>query len=34
VPRRQPLTDVGRHQERLLAITRDKALAHHEMVLS
>ena len=25
---RQPLTDVGRHQERLLAITRDKALSH------
>src|SRR3954453_8144720 len=34
VPGRQPLTDVGRHQERLLAITRDKALAHHEMVLN
>jgi hypothetical protein len=26
--------DVGRHQKRLLAITRDKALAHHEMVLN
>jgi hypothetical protein len=34
VPLRQPLADVGRHQERLLAITRDKALAHHEMVLN
>jgi hypothetical protein len=32
--RRQPLADVGRHQKRLLAITRDKALAHHEMVLN
>ena len=26
---RQPLTHVGRHQKRLLAITRDEALAHH-----
>jgi len=34
VPRRQPLADVGWHQERLLAITRDKALAHREMVLT
>jgi hypothetical protein len=34
VPRRQPLTDIGRHQKRLLAITRDKALAHHEIVLN
>jgi hypothetical protein len=25
---------VGRHQKRLLAITRDKALAHHQMVLN
>jgi hypothetical protein len=34
VPRRQPLTDIGRHQKRLLAITRDKALAHHEIALT
>jgi hypothetical protein len=34
MPRRQPLTDVRRHQKRLLAITRDKALAHHQMVLT
>jgi hypothetical protein len=34
VPRRQPLADIGRHQERLLAITRDKALAHREIVLN
>jgi hypothetical protein len=34
MPRRQPLADVGRHQERLLTITRDKALAHHQMVLN
>jgi hypothetical protein len=34
VPRRQPLAHVGRQQERLLAITRDKALAHREMVLN
>jgi hypothetical protein len=34
VPWRQPLADVGRHQKRLLAITRDKALAHHQMVLN
>jgi hypothetical protein len=34
MPRRQPLTDVGRHQKRLLAITSNKALAHHEMVLN
>ena len=34
MPRRQPLADVGRHQKRLLAITRDKALAHHEIVLN
>ena len=34
VPRRQPLADIGRHQKRLLAITRDKALAHHRMVLN
>src|SRR4051812_15152119 len=25
---RKPLTDIGRHQKRLLAITRDKALSH------
>jgi hypothetical protein len=34
VPLRQPLANIGRHQKRLLAITRDKALAHHEMVLN
>ena len=34
MPRRQPLTDIRRHQKRLLAITRDKALAHHQMVLN
>jgi hypothetical protein len=34
MPRRQPLTNIGRHQKRLLAITRDEALAHHEMVLT
>ena len=34
MPRRQPLADIGRHQKRLLAITRDEALAHHEMVLN
>src|SRR5918999_1954700 len=34
VPLGQPLTDIGRHQERLLAITRDEALAHREMVLN
>ena len=31
---RQPLPDVRRHQKRLLSITRDKALAHHGMVLN
>src|SRR3954467_13299854 len=31
--RRQPLTDVGRHQKRLLAITPDKALAHRRRLL-
>jgi hypothetical protein len=25
---------IRRHQKRLLAITRDKALAHHQMVLA
>jgi hypothetical protein len=34
MPRRQPLTDVRRHQKRLLTITRDKALTHHQMVLN
>jgi hypothetical protein len=34
MPRREPLADVGRHQKRLLAITRDEALAHPEMVLN
>jgi hypothetical protein len=31
---RQPLANIRRHQERLLAITRDEALAHREMVLN
>jgi hypothetical protein len=31
---RQPLPHVGRHQKRLLAIARDKALAHHGIVLN
>ena len=31
---RQPLPHIRRHQKRLLAITRDKALAHHPMVLT
>jgi hypothetical protein len=31
---RQPLPNIRRHQKRLLAITRDKALAHHQMVLN
>ena len=31
---REPVPDVGRHQKRLLAITRDKALAHHQMVMN
>ena len=30
----QPLPDIRRHQKRLLAITRDKALAHHRTVLN
>jgi hypothetical protein len=34
MPRRQPPAHIGRHQKRLLAITRDKALAHHEIVLN
>ena len=34
MPRRQPLTHVGRHQKRLLTITRNKALAHHGIVLT
>jgi len=31
---RQPLPHIRRHQKRLLAITRDKALAHHRIVLN
>jgi hypothetical protein len=31
---RQPLAHIGRHQERLLAITRDKARAHARIVLN
>jgi hypothetical protein len=31
---RQPVADIRRHQKRLLAITRDEALAHHEIVLT
>src|SRR5829696_7869570 len=31
---RQPLPHIRRHQKRLLAITRDKALAHPQMVLN
>src|SRR4051812_698030 len=31
---RQPIPDIRCHQKRLLAITRDKALAHHQMVLN
>jgi len=34
VPFRQPLAHIGRHQERLLAITRDEALRHDEIVLT
>jgi hypothetical protein len=34
MPLGQPLTDIGRHQERLLAIARDEALAHRDMVLN
>ncbi len=34
VPFRQPLSDIGRHQKRLLSITRDEALAHHRIVLN
>src|SRR6185312_12068739 len=34
VPRRQPLTHVGRHQKRLITITRDETLSHHTMVLN
>ena len=34
VPRRQPLTHVGRHQKRLITITRDETLSHHQMVLN
>jgi hypothetical protein len=34
VPCRQPLSDFGRHQKRLLAITCDEALTHHRMVLN
>jgi len=30
----QPLADIRRHQKRLLAITRDEALAHPEIVLN
>jgi hypothetical protein len=30
----QPFPHIRRHQKRLLAITRDKALAHHRMVLT
>jgi len=31
---RQPLPHIRWHQKRLLAITRDKALAHHRIVLN
>jgi hypothetical protein len=31
---RQPLPDIGRHQKRLLSITRDEALGRHQMVLT
>jgi len=31
---RQPLPDIGRHQKRLITITRDEALSHHQMVLN
>jgi hypothetical protein len=34
VPLGQPLADVRRQQERLLAIGREKVLAHHRMVLT
>src|SRR6202012_1245501 len=34
VPLRQPLANIRRHQERLLSITRDQALAHHPIVLN
>ena len=34
VPRRQPLAHVRRHQKRLVAITRNKALADPEIVLN
>ena len=31
---RQPLVDIGRHQKRLLAVTRNEALSHLRMVLN
>jgi hypothetical protein len=34
MPIRQPVTHVRRHQKRLLTITRDEALSHHEIVLN
>ena len=34
MPLRKPVTDVGRHQERLLAITRDEILRHPGIVLN
>jgi hypothetical protein len=34
MPLRQPIAHIRRHQERLLTITRDKALAHRKMVLN
>jgi hypothetical protein len=34
MPRRQPLAHIGRHQKRLLTITRDEALSHLRIVLN
>ena len=31
---RQPLPHIRRHQKRLITITRDEALSHHQMVLN
>src|SRR4051794_27061273 len=34
MPRRQPLADVGRHQERLLTVASDEALSHPGRLLN
>jgi hypothetical protein len=34
MPIRQPVAHVRRHQKRLLTITGNKALSHHEIVLN